>query len=302
MPSTDPRPTKNQRREEARAKALALKQEQERRARRNRIVAISGLAVAVVALVAVVVGVVRQGQETAAMYGDVVYGSADAEVTAPALADVTSPAVADETGGIPVSAAGIGTAGEDDVVVSVYFDFMCPYCGLFDEANGAELERLSAEEGVTVLYKPLSFLDGQSKGAAYSTRAANAFAVVADEDPENAVAFLTALYENQPEEGTTGLTDAEIADLAVEVGVPEAVTEGFTTTVEGTYETADGEQTGTWRTFAPFVAGATAQASTELGGSLGTPTVLIDGTKWEGDLYTTGPLTAAIEEAVAAQG
>ncbi|UCN14193.1 thioredoxin domain-containing protein [Cellulomonas iranensis] len=308
MPTNDPRPSKAQRRDEARAKALAMRQEQERKAKRTRLIAIGGLVTAVVVLGAIVFGIVRQGQANAEAYGDVVYAGGTANTVVPALADVERPDVADDAGGVPVSSEGVGTAVPDDVEVQVYFDFMCPYCGMFDRANGAELERLAEAGGVTVVYKNISFLDGTSRGTFYSTRAANAAAVVAAQDPEHYVDFVSALYteENQPEENTNGLKDAEIAEIALGVGVPQSVVDQFTATVDGSYEvaTSDSEtesRDGTWRTYAPFVAATTQQAQTDLGG-LGTPTILIDGTKWEGDLYTTGPLTDAINQAVAAKG
>ncbi|QCB94583.1 DsbA family protein [Cellulomonas shaoxiangyii] len=303
MPTNDPRPTKAVRRDEARAKAIAMRQEQERKAKRNRLLAIGGLIAAIAVLAAVVIVIVRQGAERAEAYGTVQYGAGAEGLVVPAVDEVEAPSVA-EGGGIPVSAAGVGEAAEDGTTVTVYFDFMCPYCGQFDAANGAELEQLAAQEGITIEYKPIAFLDGTSQGTFYSTRAANAVAVVADQDPEHMTAFMTALYENQPEEGSSGLSDAEIAELATEVGVPADVTEQFTATVDGTYEVAadDGteERDGTWRTFAPWVLAATEQANTDLGG-VSTPSVLIDGEKWEGDLYTPGPLTEAVL-AAAAQG
>ena len=74
MPTNDPKPTKAVRRDEARAKAAQMRKEQERKAKRNRILAISGLVVAVVALVAVAFTIVNQNQANQAANSDVVYG------------------------------------------------------------------------------------------------------------------------------------------------------------------------------------------------------------------------------------
>ncbi|ADG73591.1 DSBA oxidoreductase [Cellulomonas flavigena DSM 20109] len=309
MPTNEPRPTKSQRRDEARLKAIAMRQEQERKAKRTRMIAIGGLIAAVVVLGGVVFAIVRQGQANAEAYGDVVFAAGTENSLVPPFDELDAPDVADDEGGIPVSAGGVGVAGEDDVVVEVYYDFMCPWCGRFDAANSGELDRLAAEEGVTVVYKNIAFLDGNSQGTFYSTRTANAAAVVAAEAPEQYTAFVTALFANQPEEGTAGLKDRRIAEIATEVGVPQEVADSFTATVDGTYEVAVSEdeketREGTWRTYAPFVAATTAQAGQDLGG-LSTPTVLIDGEKWGGegqDLYSTGPLTQAILDAVAAKG
>jgi protein-disulfide isomerase len=287
MPSTTPRPgsgakpSKAERRDQAREQARQLREQQAKRDRRNKVVAIGGLSAAVIALIVVVVLVVNQANAPGIAYtGD--------DASTITLADTTAPSTANANGGIPVGADGAAgeTAAADDVVVSVYFDYMCPWCGRFAEANDAELKSLLAEGGVTVEYHPLAFLDQQSAGAEYSTRAGNAAAVVADQAPEQYSAFHSALFENQPEEGTKGLSDDEIADLAREAGVPDDVVEQFTATASGE----------TWRTFAPWLAANNNQMVTDLG-KLGTPAVLIDGEEFTGDLYTTGPLTEAIEAA-----
>ena len=127
--------------------------------------------------------------------------------------------------------------GDGDVDLTVYFDFMCPYCGQFDTTNSADMEAMLEEGDVTITYHPVSILDRLSAGSSYSTRAANATAIVADQSPENLTAFITAMYEDQPAEGTSGLSDAEIADIAEGVGVPAAVTATFTDTVDGTFAT-----------------------------------------------------------------
>ncbi|GEL95880.1 DsbA family protein [Cellulomonas composti] len=309
MPTNDPRPTKSQRREDARIQAKLMREQAEKRARRNRIIAVSVIVVAVLGVVAAVFFTMKGQADREAANSSVAYGGGADDVVPPALADVTAPSTANDSGGIPVSNDGTGVAGDGDVVVTIYFDPMCPYCGQFDQANSADLDALVQEDGVTIDYRPLSFLDGNSKGTHYSTRAGNALAVVADQDGEHFTAFLTALYANQPAEGSEGLTDDEIADLAVGVGVPQDVADQFLSVVDGTFTTSgsDEEKTGTWRTFAPWIMAATSQADTDLGG-ISTPTVLIDGQDWPADgedksqLYVAGPLKEAVEAALAAQG
>lgn len=275
------KPSKNDRRDAAREKARELREQQAKRDKRNKLIAIGGLSAAVVTLVVVAALIIIPS-----LGPGIAYSADDADSVLPT--DVTAPASAEDTGAIPVGQDGVAgvPAADGDVVVSVYFDYMCPYCGRFEEANDAELAQLREGGGVTVEYHPVSFLDAQSAGGEYSTRAGNAAAVVADQDPDNYAAFSSALFANQPEEGTKGLSDEEIADLATEVGVPDAVVAQFTATADD----AD------WRTFAPWVAAATNQASADLGG-LSTPTVLIDGEQFTGDMYTAGPLTQAVEAA-----
>lgn len=283
MSSSTPRPNKAERRDAAREQARVLREQQARNDRRNKIAGIGILSVAGIALVTVVTFIVIQ-----ALRPGIAYGGEDAATLA--LADTTAPSTAGSNGGIPVGAdGGAGEpAADGDVVVSVYFDYMCPWCGRFEDANDAELAALREAGGVTVDYHVLAFLDGESSGSEYSTRAGNAALVVADQAPEAFSDFHSLLFEHQPEVNTKGLSDEEIADLALEAGVPQDVVDQFTATV------ADQP----WRTFAPWLAANNNQMVTDVG-RLGTPTVLIDGEEFTGDLYTTGPLTQAIEAAQA---
>jgi protein-disulfide isomerase len=227
-----------------------------RDARRRRIVTLVGALVILALVAAIVVAVVRAAQQDT--------GSPDSgEVTVPANA----------TGGsIPV--------GPEDapVTVAVYFDYMCPGCGQFEAANGAELSRLVEEGDIRVELLPMSFLDQTSRGTQYSTRAANAVATVADGSVDDVWGFHQGLYEQQPQEGSTGLTDDQIADIASEAGVPEEVVDRFED-----------------RTYDAWVEEVTQEAFDA--GITGTPTVLINGEEYQGDLYTPGALTQAIETA-----
>ncbi|WP_448059057.1 DsbA family protein [Cellulomonas hominis] len=284
MPSNEPRPNKAQRRDEAREQARKLREQQQQRETRNRIIGISSVVVAVVVAVVVVVVILGRGSGGGTTAAGAAF-TGDKDIT---LADVTAPSTAESNGGIPVGKDGVAGVGAPagDVVVSVYLDYMCPYCGRFEQANDTELTSLREEGGVTVEYHLLAFLDSQSQGAEYSTRAANAAAMVADKAPEQFVAFSSALFANQPKESTTGLDDDTIASLAVDAGVPQPVVNTFT-------DAAAGE---TWRTFAPWLAANNNQASKDLGG-VSTPTVLINGEKFTGDLYNAGPLREAVEAA-----
>ena len=283
MSSTTPKPSKAERRDQAREQARQLREQQQKRERRSRILAISGLSAAVIALIVVIALILGNRPEPAA---GVVYTGDDAETLT--LADVTAPSTTESNGAIPVRADGVaGEPAEDgDVVVLVYFDYMCPYCGKFEAANDSELKTLREAGGVTVEYHIISFLDGQSAGGQYSTRAANASAVVADGAPEAWSDFHSALFESEPTEGTQGLSDKELADIATDAGVPQDVVDRFTVAAD------DGD----WRIFAPWVVANTNTAATDLG-KLSTPTVLIDGEQFTGDMYTAGPLTAAVEAA-----
>ncbi|MCE1173888.1 MAG: DsbA family protein [Propionibacteriales bacterium] len=180
----------------------------------------------------------------------------------------------------PVNATYAVTAGDAKapVVVDIFQDYMCPYCGDFDRANASDLATLAASGTVQLRLHPMNFLDDASKGTKYSTRAANALVTVFKAEPDKALAFNTALYAIQPAENTPGLTDAQIAQQAKAAGVSDATIATFTqlSNVDFVNNT----------TQAAFADGVTS-----------TPTVLINGTQFTGNLYTAGPLRQAVEAA-----
>lgn len=237
------------------ARQLAARKEQERR---RKVLRVGALVVgALVVAIAIAVAVSLGGGEDDTTAGPVV-------VPAGATAD---------------GRVAVGDA-DAPVTVSVFFDYMCPFCGRFEAANSAELDRLVAAGQARIDLRPLSFLDAQSEGTRFSTRTANALATVADGAPEVVWDFHQALFAKQPVEGTKGLTDAELADIARDAGVPGAVVDRF----------AAEEFTG-------WVDDVTKKAFDS--GITGTPTVLVDGHVFSGDLYSPGPLTQAVEAAAA---
>ncbi|NYI40553.1 DsbA family protein [Demequina lutea] len=145
---------------------------------------------------------------------------ADVSVAGPSGAPVVS-----NTDGFGVGSSGV--VGKDldpsRVRLDVYFDFICPYCALFEKTQAATLDDLRSQGIVDVYYHPLAYLDDASSGTKYSTRAASAAALVAQESPESFVAFLQQLMEHQPAEGSTGLPDQQIQSLASAAGVPDAI-------------------------------------------------------------------------------
>lgn len=230
------------------------------RARRQRRVARVWSAVVVALVVAIVVAVVNAA------------GGGDDGGAPEVKGEIVTPANATD--------AGVHTVGDAaaPVTVGVYYDYMCPACGAFEAANAEELDRLLDQGTIRVDLRPISFLDEMSEGTRYSTRAANAFATVVDGAPDQAWDFHNALYATQPAEGTEGLSDDEIGDVARSAGVPDDVVARF----------ADD-------TYVNWVASATEQAFDS--GVDGTPTVTIDGEVFTGDVYSVGPLTEAIEAA-----
>lgn len=144
--------------------------------------------------------------------------------------------------------------------LETFIDFMCPVCNQFEQIYGEDIAAMVDDGSITLGIHPISILDSKSQGTEYSTRAANAMYCVAVEDAEASVPFMNAMFANQPQEGTPGLTDEEILQIAESVGVTgieSCVNDG----VYSDYVTAMTEET-------PVRPGA---------GGIGTPTVLLNG-------------------------
>jgi protein-disulfide isomerase len=246
---------RNTTRQQRLARAAAAR----RRAKRNRILAACGGLVVVGLLVAIGVTLVNAAG-----------GASRVDGTVPTT--LVTPAGATAAGAIR-----IGNLAAP-VRVEVYLDYMCPYCDRFDHANADEINRMIAAGTARLDLYPMSFLDKMSNGTRYSTRAANAVATVADRAPDKVLPLTRALFAQQPAEGSRGLTDDQIANLARGAGVPQDVIDTF----------AD-------RTFEPWIAALTDKAFA--GGITATPTVKINGTAFKDDLYTAGPLTEAVTAA-----
>jgi protein-disulfide isomerase len=244
-------------REIRRAKEIA---EQQRR-QRTRVLRIGGLIIGglVVAIVISLIVTAGQGDDPASVATD---------------KPLVVPTSVTQTGAFLVGEAAA------PVKLELYLDYMCPFCGRFERTNGGEMDKLIADGTVRLELHPLAFLDRFSEGTRYSTRSANAIVTVAENVPDRLLAFNAALFANQPEEGSSGLTNDQIGSLAAEAGVPSDVVSLFGL---GTYE--------------PWLAQATDAAFSS--GITGTPTVKINGTVFKGDLYAVGPLTEAIVAAKA---
>jgi len=190
----------------------------------------------------------------------VAYIVRQSDVAAVGNGDQSTPVAASENYGFPVGNTGVVGEGLDDsrVRVDIYLDFMCPICGFFEETQGPTLDSLRADGTADVYYHPISILDRASQNTEYSTRSASAAALVAEESPENFLAFVKAMFVNQPAENTTGLTDAKVQEIATSVGVPDAVVAKIPD-----------------HAYSSWVRSATEQASVD--GMKGTPTVAING-------------------------
>lgn len=208
------RPTKNERRQQAREQARAAREQEQKREKRNRLFIQGGIVLGIVAILAIVGLVVQQATAPAGpgpanmASGGVVFGK-DLKV------QKTAALQSDETRKAPEV-----NRDELPLDVTVYADYMCPACGAFEQANGTMLENYVGSGDITLQVYPLNFLDPASLGTKYSTRAANLFGCVVEQQPDAAFKLHNALLsaEVQPAENTQGLTDDELLDQAKAAG------------------------------------------------------------------------------------
>lgn len=167
------------------------------------------------------------------------------------------------------------SAGTGSTKVDLWFDPMCPGCGQFERLNGETLAAAVAGDAITLRLHPLSFLDRYSNGTAYSSRAVAALTCVAVHDPDKALDYFRALYEDQPEEGSNGLTDDELATRATDLGI---------TDISGCIE-----RSGPYQAWAQANTAHSQSGPIEVDGKKvldsieSTPTVLVNGKPFTGD-------------------
>lgn len=299
MSTNSARPTKNERRQQAREQARIAREKELKREKRRRRYIQGGVVLGVLAVLAIVALVVYQTVKPAG----------------PGPANMASGGVVFTTGGEVKEGPGLASgesrkAPEVDrsqlpLDVTVYADYMCPACGSFEQTYGETLSTYLNSGDLNLEIYPINFLDGQSQGTKYSTRAANLMSCVVDQQPAAAYSLHNALLsaEVQPAEGTVGLSDEELLAQAEAAGA--TADDALTSCVED-------------QQYASFIDGNTV-AATETGilgleddeqlidassgdGSLqeagepqvlmSTPLVIVNGRQWDGQ--TDGDLAEYI--------
>lgn len=255
-------------REAARERARQLRDEHRKRDRRRSFL-ITAAIVAGVVIVGLIITLVlvtsdrRQGRGPANMVSDgIKIGENFTAVRTPALAAGDEPVASDPN-------------PSDVVDIQIYYDYLCPNCGLFEERNGAQLRAWIETGAATVEFHPIAVFSSKAADTKYSARAANAAACVAEFSPDEFFAFHEALFANQPDENTSGLTDDELIATAKDAGVAQAS------------EVAKCIESGRFR---GWVSAATSRAvqgpiaGTDVEGVESTPTIIVNGEEFK---YTT---------------
>ncbi|TCL78207.1 MULTISPECIES: thioredoxin domain-containing protein [unclassified Curtobacterium] len=273
--------SKKVRRDAARERAREARVQEQARRRRNKTLGISGIIVGSLAVVAVVVLVIANSVQPAGpgprnMASDGILFTGQSGEIVPVETKATP------DGGTP-------TATEQDnsvANITVYSDYMCPYCNQFETAQMDQIEQWVKAGSATLELHPFNLLDRVSLGSKYSTRSAAAAACVANYDPDAFLAYNTSLYENQPSESTKGLTNDELASLAKDAG---ATNSKVTSCITGQH-------------FAGWVADATNRVmndpipNSSLDKVTSTPTIIVNGKQFTGSLTDTDAFASFVEQ------
>lgn len=250
--------SKNERREAARQRAEALRAETARKEKRARLITIASTVVGLAILAVLVFVIVAQGSKSA---------FEDVENTPENVED------------------GAVVFGDDDAAAElvVFSDYMCPHCGTFEQVNDDDLNELIDTDNVSVAYFPVAYLDGSSNGSKYSTRSTNAAYCVADGDKDMFPEFHSALFADQPEMGTPGFSNEEMAEIADGLGLSDDVQQCI---IDNTFED--------YATAASQFAGSEHDVS-------GTPTAFLNGEDLADDLDVRWDQPGELKEAVLAE-
>jgi len=268
-----PKPSKNQKRQEAREKALAMREKQFKKAKRRKVLSQIFTAVSIVTVIGLVTVFIISSMRPPGPGPKNM--SSDGIKIGEGLFAARTPALLPDELPVPSEPNADGIPE-----INVFLDYSCPACVQFETFYG-DLLRTWADNGTaTVEFHILAFRDAQTAGTRYATRAANSAACVAEFSPDSFFAYNDLLLRSQPVAPTSyELTDEQMLQL-VQVAGSENV-EGI--------ENCIAEET-----FANWVSQATGRAmssgplpvrDSELPLVLGTPTVLVNGKQYQPEVH-----------------
>lgn len=208
-----------------------------------------------------------------------------------------TPTTVTEQGGIVLDpgeagADGATTTGDDtgatagDVPqVSVYLDYQCPHCLAFEQANLPFLSEQLAAGAISVAVHPVALMDNASQGTDFSSRAANAAVCVAEHQPDAFLDVNQGLFDLQGAAAAGSVDDEVLTDAVAAAGA----------------DTSQVRSCILDRDYDGWVRDSTDRALSDhalagASGRFGTPTVLVDGQRFDGNPEDPGALAAFIEQ------
>jgi protein-disulfide isomerase len=257
-----PKQTKQQRIDQAREQARLAREQREKRQKLLRVLVPTLVSLGVLVIVGAIIAVIALQPKPAAAFpggpknlasDGLVYVAQDGK-SAPA------PTAALKKGQEPKATEWPENDGKAHIVT--YIDWSCPACQQFEQTYADYIQKEVASGDATLEIKPIAILGEQNYpgGKEYSVRAANVAACVANYDVDDFLTVQTTIYDNQPSEGTAGLSNEKLIDLVHKAGVEN---DKIDACVRG-------------QSFAKWV-----KAATERSKVTTTPTVLVNGQTWD---------------------
>lgn len=180
---------------------------------------------------------------------------------------------------------GAGAASGDVPLVTTYLDFQCPHCLAFEQANMPFLSDELEQGNISLAVHPVALMDNASQGTAFSSRAANAAACVAEYQPDAFLDVTQGLFDLQQPATQGGVNDDVLTNAVSDAGADSSEVESCIVDQE----------------FAGWVRDATDSALSDpslagASGNFGTPTVLVNGQRYNGSPESSEQLAAFIQQ------
>jgi len=202
--------SKKSTKEKAAAARAAAEAEQRKRDRRIQIIGGSVIAVLVLGIIGVGVWGSRQGSDAG---GNGLPTDIVADAAVPSGANGAS---GDNPWSMPINSA----AGKP--TLTIWEDFQCPACALFEARNGAQIEKIAADGIANVIYRPTTFIQNNfpnSPNPLSSTRAASAYGCAVDAGKVEGQKFHDTVFANQPAQEGDGWTNEQLIQFGKDSGI-----------------------------------------------------------------------------------
>jgi len=276
MPNSQPRVTKNEKREAAREKARILREQQRKHNALRKMWTTIGVTLGSLGIIAVVLIIILTGSTPKAEAVSPLNMASHGVVVGSGFEVIP-------TGSLPAGSAPIPTQPSTDgkTQIVVYIDYLCPFCNQFEQAQTAQLEAWMNDNKVTVEYHPVAIL------SEYSVRAANAASCVVNYAPESFWDVNKALYANQPAESVSGgLPNKTLLSIIKDLDVAHY------TEIEKCVNDA---QFSDWIVDATSYVTSNPIAETNAGTLTSTPTIIVNGVKFDGNPSDTASFKDFVE-------
>lgn len=165
--------------------------------------------------------------------------------------------------------------------IVTYIDFGCEYCKAFEAANAQQIEEMVAAGEATLEVQPVA-ITGE-----YAVRSGSAMSCLVAQQPEDFFTALSAMYENQPPEGGSW-SNSQILDIWSTAGIDAS--SDLTSCVTS-------EQYADWIQSRTDDVTSDPQIVNPATGSFGTPTVFVNGERFQPQDLTDPQEFAAFVEA-----